>query len=160
VRPGGVVVGDGSGVERIPAERAGEVAELGQGYAHDEEVAAALRKRLTLSARRWASFSANRLLGCMCNPAVACGGCLRAASHSLPLPAPALVRFGAPLLPADPRQVAVLTQQKGSLAATAVHPIAPASSKGSSSAPRGIPDHARSMARPDPHGPQKSAHGT
>jgi regulator of RNase E activity RraA len=51
VRPGDVVVGEGSGVVCIPAERTVEVAELAQGYARDEEEAAAeLRKGLTLSA--------------------------------------------------------------------------------------------------------------
>jgi 4-hydroxy-4-methyl-2-oxoglutarate aldolase len=51
VRPGDVIVGDGSGVVCIPAERAAEVAELAQGYASDDEKAAAeLRKGLTFSA--------------------------------------------------------------------------------------------------------------
>jgi regulator of RNase E activity RraA len=47
VRSGDLVVGDGSGVVRIPAE----VVELGQGYAHDDEPAAAeLRKGPTFGA--------------------------------------------------------------------------------------------------------------
>jgi regulator of RNase E activity RraA len=51
VRPGDVIVGDGSGVVCIPAEHAAEVAELAQGYARDDEAAAAeLRKGLTFSA--------------------------------------------------------------------------------------------------------------
>jgi regulator of RNase E activity RraA len=51
VRPGDVIVGDGSGVVCIPAEHAAAVAELAQGYARDDEAAAAeLRKGLTFSA--------------------------------------------------------------------------------------------------------------
>jgi regulator of RNase E activity RraA len=51
VRPGDVIVGDGSGVVCIPAEHAAEVAELALGYASDDEKAAAeLRKGLTFSA--------------------------------------------------------------------------------------------------------------
>jgi regulator of RNase E activity RraA len=51
VRPGDVIVGDGSGVVCIPAEHAAQVAELAQGYASDDEKAAAeLRKGLTFSA--------------------------------------------------------------------------------------------------------------
>jgi regulator of RNase E activity RraA len=51
VRPGDVIVGDGSGVVCIPAERAAEVAELALGYASDDEKAAAeLRNGLTFSA--------------------------------------------------------------------------------------------------------------
>ena len=51
VRPGDVIVGDGSGVVCIPAEHAAEVAELAQGYARDDEAAAAeLRKGLTFGA--------------------------------------------------------------------------------------------------------------
>ena len=51
VRPGDVIVADGSGVVCIPAEQAAEVARLAQGYARDDEAAAAeLRKGLTFSA--------------------------------------------------------------------------------------------------------------
>ncbi len=51
VRPGDVIVADGSGVVCIPAEQAAQVAELAQGYARDDEAAAAeLRKGLTFSA--------------------------------------------------------------------------------------------------------------
>jgi regulator of RNase E activity RraA len=51
VRPGDVIVADGSGVVCIPAEHAAEVAELALGYARDDEAAAAeLRKGLTFSA--------------------------------------------------------------------------------------------------------------
>ena len=51
VRPGDVIVADGSGVVCIPAEHAAQVAELAQGYARDDEAAAAeLRKGLTFSA--------------------------------------------------------------------------------------------------------------
>ena len=51
VRPGDVIVADGSGVVCIPAEHAAEVARLAQGYARDDEAAAAeLRKGLTFSA--------------------------------------------------------------------------------------------------------------
>jgi regulator of RNase E activity RraA len=50
VRPGDVIVGDGSGVVCIPAEHAAEVASLAQSYASDDEKAAAeLRKGLTFS---------------------------------------------------------------------------------------------------------------
>jgi regulator of RNase E activity RraA len=41
VRPGDVIVGDGSGVVCIPAESAGKVAELAERYAGDDERAAA-----------------------------------------------------------------------------------------------------------------------
>jgi 4-hydroxy-4-methyl-2-oxoglutarate aldolase len=41
VRPGDVIVGDGSGVVCIPAEHAAAVAELAQGYARDDAAAAA-----------------------------------------------------------------------------------------------------------------------
>ncbi|HZT47426.1 MAG TPA: hypothetical protein VFA64_05590 [Hyphomicrobiaceae bacterium] len=41
VRPGDVIVADGSGVVCIPAEHAAEVAELAQGYARDDAAAAA-----------------------------------------------------------------------------------------------------------------------
>ena len=48
VRPGDVIVGDGSGVCCIPAERAAKVAELAQTYSHDDELAATeLGKGLT-----------------------------------------------------------------------------------------------------------------
>jgi regulator of RNase E activity RraA len=51
VRPGDVIVADGSGVVCIPAEHAAEVADLAQGYARDGEAAAAeLRKGLTFGA--------------------------------------------------------------------------------------------------------------
>jgi len=51
VRCGGdVAVGDGAGVVCIPVERATEVAELGQGYARDDEAAAAELQGLTFSA--------------------------------------------------------------------------------------------------------------
>jgi regulator of RNase E activity RraA len=40
VRPGDVVVGDGSGVVCIPAEHAHQVAELASRYARDDELAA------------------------------------------------------------------------------------------------------------------------
>jgi regulator of RNase E activity RraA len=50
VRPGDVIVADGSGVVCIPAERAAEVASLAARYAKDDEAAAAeLRKGLTFS---------------------------------------------------------------------------------------------------------------
>ena len=50
VRPGDVIVADGSGVVCIPAERAAEVATLAARYAKDDEAAAAeLRKGLTFS---------------------------------------------------------------------------------------------------------------
>ena len=50
VRPGDVVVADGSGVVCIPADRAAEVASLAARYAKDDEAAAAeLRKGLTFS---------------------------------------------------------------------------------------------------------------
>jgi regulator of RNase E activity RraA len=48
VRPGDVIVGDGSGVCCIPAEHAAKVAELAQTYSRDDELAAAeLTKGLT-----------------------------------------------------------------------------------------------------------------
>lgn len=51
VRPGDVIVGDGSGVVCIPAEHAAEVARLASGYASDDAAAAAeLAKGLTFSA--------------------------------------------------------------------------------------------------------------
>ena len=51
MRPGDVIVADGSGVVCIPAEHAAEVAELARRYARDDEAAAAeLRKGLTFSA--------------------------------------------------------------------------------------------------------------
>ena len=51
VRPGDVIVADGSGVVCIPAEHAGSVAELAEGYNRDDAAAAAeLRKGLTFSA--------------------------------------------------------------------------------------------------------------
>jgi regulator of RNase E activity RraA len=50
VRAGDVIVADGSGVCCIPAEHADEVARLAQGYAKDDELAAAeLSKGLTFS---------------------------------------------------------------------------------------------------------------
>jgi regulator of RNase E activity RraA len=50
VRPGDVIVADGSGVTCIPAEHAAEVAELAQRYAADDERAAAeLASGLTFS---------------------------------------------------------------------------------------------------------------
>ena len=50
VRPGDVVVADGSGVVCIPAEHAAEVARLAARYARDDEAAAAeLRKGLAFS---------------------------------------------------------------------------------------------------------------
>jgi regulator of RNase E activity RraA len=49
IRPGDVIVADGSGVVCIPAEHAAKVAELARGYARDDEAAAAeLGKGLTL----------------------------------------------------------------------------------------------------------------
>ena len=49
IRPGDVIVADGSGVVCIPAEQAARVAELARGYARDDELAAAeLAKGLTL----------------------------------------------------------------------------------------------------------------
>jgi 3-hexulose-6-phosphate synthase / 6-phospho-3-hexuloisomerase len=51
IRPGDVIVADGSGVVCIPAEHAGRVAELAESYSRDDEAAAAeLRKGLTFSA--------------------------------------------------------------------------------------------------------------
>jgi 3-hexulose-6-phosphate synthase / 6-phospho-3-hexuloisomerase len=51
VRPGDVIVADGSGVVCIPAEHAARVAELAEGYNRDDAAAAAeLRKGLTFSA--------------------------------------------------------------------------------------------------------------
>jgi len=51
VRPGDVIVADGSGVVCIPAEHAAKVAELAEGYSRDDEAAAAeLRKGLAFSA--------------------------------------------------------------------------------------------------------------
>ena len=51
VRPGDLIVADGSGVVCIPAEQAAKVAELAQGYARDDEAAAAeLRKGLGFGA--------------------------------------------------------------------------------------------------------------
>jgi regulator of RNase E activity RraA len=51
VRPGDVIVADGSGVVCIPAEHAARVAELAEGYSRDDAAAAAeLRKGLTFSA--------------------------------------------------------------------------------------------------------------
>ena len=50
VRPGDVIVADGSGVVCIPAQHAARVAELAQRYARDDEAAAAeLAKGLTFS---------------------------------------------------------------------------------------------------------------
>jgi regulator of RNase E activity RraA len=49
IRPGDVIVADGSGAVCIPAEHAAKVAELARGYARDDELAAAeLGKGLTL----------------------------------------------------------------------------------------------------------------
>jgi 3-hexulose-6-phosphate synthase / 6-phospho-3-hexuloisomerase len=51
VRPGDVIVADGSGVVCVPAEHAAEVARLALGYANDDAAAAAeLAKGLTFSA--------------------------------------------------------------------------------------------------------------
>jgi regulator of RNase E activity RraA len=51
VRPGDIMVGDGSGVVCIPAEHAARVAELAESYAKDDALAAAeLGKGLTFSA--------------------------------------------------------------------------------------------------------------
>jgi regulator of RNase E activity RraA len=51
VRPGDVIVGDGSGVVCIPAEHAAKVAELAESYANDDALAAAeLGKGLAFSA--------------------------------------------------------------------------------------------------------------
>jgi regulator of RNase E activity RraA len=51
VRPGDIVVGDGSGVVCIPAEHAAKVAELAESYAKDDALAAAeLGKGLAFSA--------------------------------------------------------------------------------------------------------------
>jgi regulator of RNase E activity RraA len=51
VRPGDVIVADGSGVVCIPAEHAAKVAELAEGYSRDDEAATAeLRKGLAFSA--------------------------------------------------------------------------------------------------------------
>jgi regulator of RNase E activity RraA len=51
VRPGDVIVADGSGVVCVPAEHAAEVAELSLRYAGDDaEAAAQLAKGLTFSA--------------------------------------------------------------------------------------------------------------
>jgi len=51
VRPGDIMVGDGSGVVCIPAEHAATVAELAESYAKDDALAAAeLGKGLTFSA--------------------------------------------------------------------------------------------------------------
>ena len=51
VRPGDVIVADGSGVVCIPAEHAAKVAELAESYSRDDEAAAAeLRKGLTFGA--------------------------------------------------------------------------------------------------------------
>lgn len=51
VRPGDVIVADGSGVVCIPAEHAAKVAELAEGYAKDDiQAAAELGKGLSLSA--------------------------------------------------------------------------------------------------------------
>jgi 3-hexulose-6-phosphate synthase / 6-phospho-3-hexuloisomerase len=50
VRPGDVIVADGSGVACVPAEHAAEVVKLAARYASDDEAAAAeLRKGLTFS---------------------------------------------------------------------------------------------------------------
>jgi regulator of RNase E activity RraA len=50
VRPGDVIVGDGSGVVCVPAERAAEVADLAQGYGRDDEAAAAELRKGSFSA--------------------------------------------------------------------------------------------------------------
>jgi regulator of RNase E activity RraA len=51
VRPGDVIVGDGSGVVCIPAEHAAKVAELAESYAKDDALAAVeLGKGLAFSA--------------------------------------------------------------------------------------------------------------
>lgn len=51
VRPGDVIVADGSGVVCIPAEHAAKVAELAESYSrHDAAAAAELRKGLTFGA--------------------------------------------------------------------------------------------------------------
>ena len=51
MRPGDVIVADGSGVVCIPAEHAAKVAELAESYSTDDEAAAAeLRKGLTFAA--------------------------------------------------------------------------------------------------------------
>ena len=51
IRPGDVIVADGSGVVCIPAEHAGRVAELAEGYNREDAAAAAeLKKGLTFGA--------------------------------------------------------------------------------------------------------------
>lgn len=51
VRPGDVIVADGSGVVCVPAEHAARIADLAEGYSRDDAAAAAeLRKGLTFGA--------------------------------------------------------------------------------------------------------------